>query len=219
MPGFFIATFAATSTIYMRYLFLIITTALFACNNHQHQTGAATEHTQHQPAGTNRSGYADSVNTGLIATDTLKSSPRRVAMANIGNCHVHINYGSPGVKGRSIWGGLVAYNQVWAAGAHKATAIEFSTDIQLGDKKIVAGKYGLFMLPGEKTWTVIVNTQYDQHLADDYDPAKDVARFTTNPEIANKTVERLTYTVEGGDKKGALVFEWEKVKITVPLSL
>jgi hypothetical protein len=204
----------------MRYLFLIISTAMVACNNHQHNKQAAENtHAQHKTIAGNRSGYADSVNEGLIVTDTMKTSPRRVAMANIGNCHVHVNYGSPGVKGRNIWGGLVAYNQVWAAGAHKATTIEFSTDILLGNKKIAAGKYGLFMLPGEKEWTVIINTQYDQHLADDYDPAKDVARFIATPVILNKVVERLTYTVEAGDKKGTLVFAWEKIKITAPLSL
>ncbi|TAH06346.1 MAG: DUF2911 domain-containing protein [Sphingobacteriales bacterium] len=204
----------------MRYLFLIISTAMVACNNHQHNKQAAENtHAQHKTIAGNRSGYADSVNEGLIVTDTMKTSPRRVAMANIGNCHVHVNYGSPGVKGRNIWGGLVAYNQVWAAGAHKATTIEFSTDILLGNKKIAAGKYGLFMLPGEKEWTVIINTQYDQHLADDYDPAKDVARFIATPIILNKVVERLTYTVEAGDKKGTLVFAWEKIKITAPLSL
>jgi Protein of unknown function (DUF2911) len=204
----------------MRYLFLIISTAMVACNNHQHNKQAAENtHAQHKTIAGNRSGYADSVNEGLIVTDTMKTSPRRVAMANIGNCHVHVNYGSPGVKGRNIWGGLVAYNQVWAAGAHKATTIEFSTDILLGNKKIAAGKYGLFMLPGEKEWTVIINTQYDQHLADDYDPAKDVARFIATPIILNKVVERLTYTVEAGDKKGTLVFAWEKIKVTAPLSL
>jgi hypothetical protein len=204
----------------MRYIFLILGWAAIACNNHQHAMTDIDPHTQHtKTVAGNRSGYADSVNEGLIVTDTMKSSPRRVAMANIGNCHVHIDYGSPGVKGRNIWGGLVAYNQVWAAGAHKATTIEFSTDILLGNKKIAAGKYGLFMLPGQKEWTVIINTQYDQHLADDYDSTKDVARVTAIPVVTNKNVQRLTYTVETGDKKGALIFAWEQIKITVPLSL
>jgi hypothetical protein len=204
----------------MRYLFLVISIAMVACNNHQHNKQAAENtHAQHKTIAGNRSGYADSVNEGLIVTDTMKTSPRRVTMANIGNCHVHVDYGSPGVKGRNIWGGLVAYNQVWAAGAHKATTIQFSESIQVGDKKIAAGKYGLFMLPGKKEWTVIINTQYDQHLADDYDSTKDVARVTVTPVIANKNVQRLTYAVEIGDKKGALIFAWEQIKITVPLSL
>ena len=73
--------------------------------------------------------------------DTTKSatkpkSPRLSAMAMIGDNHVHIDYGSPSVRGRTIWNGLVAYNQVWATGAHKATWIEFSKDIM----NIVTGK-------------------------------------------------------------------------------
>ena len=68
-------------------------------------------------------GYADSVNKGLIAKDTMKGSPKRVAMKSIGNTHIHIEYGSPGVKGRMIWGGLVAYEQ------HLADAYNVSEDI------------------------------------------------------------------------------------------
>jgi len=52
---------------------------------------------QHNHSSNN--GYADSVNKGLIAKDTLKSSPKRVSMETIGNTHIHIEYGSPGVKG------------------------------------------------------------------------------------------------------------------------
>ena len=85
------------------------------------------------------SGYADSVNAGLIAQDTMKKSPHRIAMANIGDAHVHIEYGSPGVRGRTIWGGLVAYDQVWAAGAHNATKISFSKAVKIGTTKVEAG--------------------------------------------------------------------------------
>jgi hypothetical protein len=35
-------------------------------------------------------GYADSVNAGIIKTDTMRGSPHRVAMANIGDAHIHI---------------------------------------------------------------------------------------------------------------------------------
>ena len=42
------------------------------------------------------------------------------AMANIGDNHVHLDYSSPRVRGRQIFGGLVAYDQVWSTGAHNA---------------------------------------------------------------------------------------------------
>ena len=49
-------------------------------------------------------------------------SPKTNAMGNIGENHVHIEYSSPSVRGRQIWGGLVSYGVVWASGAHKATS-------------------------------------------------------------------------------------------------
>jgi hypothetical protein len=62
------------------------------------------QHTEHKAE---QLGYADSVNAGLIKDDNMKGSPVRMSMADIGSSHVHVTYGSPGVKGRIIWGGLV----------------------------------------------------------------------------------------------------------------
>jgi hypothetical protein len=62
-------------------------------------------------------------------TAAKPKSPRMAAMAMVGNNHVHIDYGSPSVRGRNIWNGLVAYDQVWATGAHRATTIDFSDDV------------------------------------------------------------------------------------------
>lgn len=72
---------------------------------HQAETSAHKDHSGSTAA--NRYNgimdYADSVNTGLIAKDTMKSSPHRTAMANIGKAHIHIKYSSPGMKERIIW--------------------------------------------------------------------------------------------------------------------
>ena len=69
------------------------------------------------------------------ANAAQSKSPRKTAMALVGKNHVHIDYGSPSVRGRNIWNGLVAYDQVWATGAHKATWVEFSSDVQIAGKK------------------------------------------------------------------------------------
>lgn len=68
-------------------------------------------------------------------------------MAMIGENHVHIDYGSPSVRGRNIWNGLVAYNQVWATGTHKATWIDFSKDVMIEGQHIPKGKYRFFIIP------------------------------------------------------------------------
>lgn len=172
---------------------------------------------QHQHISGN--GYADSVNKGLIAKDTMKGSPKRVAMKTIGNTHIHIEYGSPGVKGRMIWGGLVAYNQVWATGAHNATSIDFSTDVTIGGKKIPKGKYALFTIPGKTEWTIIINTNYQQHLVDSYNVSEDIVRVKVKPVKKQQATQRLTYTVAPSGKDASVLIEWEYLKVVLPIKV
>jgi hypothetical protein len=159
-------------------------------------------------------GYADSVNAGIIAKDTLKGSPVRTTMTNVGLNHVHIKYGSPGVRNRVIWGGLVAYDEVWATGAHRATSIQFMTDVTINTISIPAGKYGLFTIPGRETWKVILNRNWDQHMADDYDQNLDVIRVEVKPEVLEQTTQRLTYSVEEvSNSQGVVLIEWERIRL------
>jgi hypothetical protein len=165
------------------------------------------------------SGYADSVNAGLIPVDTMKKSPHRVAMANIGDAHVHIEYGSPGVRGRMIWGGLVPFDEVWSAGAHNATKISFSSPVSFAGNQVEAGTYAFFLIPGKEKFTVILNKKFKQHLADEYDMKDDVLRVEFRPSAPEKTVQRLTYeVVSTGKKKGQLRFSWENKLISIPIS-
>lgn len=171
---------------------------------HQHQSG---------------NGYADSINRGLIAKDTLKSSPKRIAMETIANTHIHIEYGSPGVKGRMIWGGLVAYDQVWATGAHNATTVDFSQDVIIGGKNIPKGKYALFTIPGKDEWIVTINSRNKQHLADEYNPAEDLIRVKVKPIKKDQMIQRLTYSVTGTGKKAMITIEWEYLSINLPITV
>lgn len=163
--------------------------------------------------------YADSINAGYIEKDTLKGSPARMAMANIGKSHVHIEYSSPATRDRVIWGGLVPYGTVWVTGAHSATSINFSRDINIQGKPIKAGTYAFFTIPGKDKWIVILNTRFDQHLADQYNEQEDVARFEITPTLSDKIVQRLNYSViKLSDTSGTINMEWEKIKISLPAS-
>jgi len=187
---------------------------IMACNNNKTEpqdNKPVSEHAAHTTANSNS--YCDSVNSGLIAEDTLKGSPHRTAMATVNETHVHIEYGSPGVKGRVIWGGLVAYDKVWVAGAHSATSIQFSKEVEINGKKIPAGKYAFFTIPGKDKWTIILNTRYNQHLADEYNEKEDVLRMDVAPEIHDK-IQRLTYTVnKTDDQSGEVVMQWERLQV------
>ena len=163
--------------------------------------------------------YCDSVNNGLIAEDTMKGSPHCTVMNTVDGNHVHIEYNSPGVKGRTIWGGLVPYGKVWVTGAHQATSIAFSKDVQVNGKSIPAGKYGFFTIPGQEKWIVILNKRYDQHLADDYNEKEDVIRMELTPEKHAMT-QRLTYSIKKGiENNGEICMQWELLKISLPFTV
>jgi len=177
---------------------------------------------QHHPAnaGTKTSygsvGYADSINNGLIPRDTLKGSVHRTTMLTIGGCHIHIEYSSPGVRGRVIWGGLVPYDEVWVTGSHNATSVSFSKPIKIGGSIVPAGTYAIFTIPGKKDWSFIINKNVSQHLADDYKQAEDILRIKVQPK-ANVMTQRLTYSiVESKPKAGTLIINWELISLAIP---
>lgn len=154
------------------------------------------------------------------ATDTLKGSLKAKAMGTIGNAGITINYYSPAVRGRIIWGGLIPFGNVWVTGAHRATNIDFDQEVQLGGVTIAPGKYALFTIPGKEEWIIIVNKNWDQHLADDYDQKQDIVRITVKPEMQEIHQERLRYVIETkGDSEGAIVMYWEKLKASLPISI
>lgn len=181
------------------HLFLILLLAVACSGKTENQSSAAEDHSQHQPA---------------QSENKPSKSPRTSAMAMVDGNHIHIDYSSPSVRGRQIFGGLVAFGEVWVTGAHKATSIQFDKGVKIGDKEIPAGKYGFFTIPGEKEWTVIINQVWDMHLADDYDAGKDLVRISLTPEALQETVESLTYKVEETSKGAALIsMAWDKTKI------
>lgn len=142
------------------------------------------------------------------ATDA-KPSPARKAQGAIGAATVTINYGSPSVRGRQIWGALVPYGEVWRTGANEATTFEVSKDVMIEGKKLAAGKYGLFTIPTEGKWTIIFNTVPDQWGAYNYDASKDALRVEVSPQMLTEPVEAMEFAVEAGQ----VVLRWEKLAV------
>ncbi len=151
-------------------------------------------------------------------SDTLKGSLKARAMGSIGNTGITINYYSPATRGRVIWGGLVPFDNVWVTGAHRATTIEFDQEVEIGGTVVAPGKYGLFTIPGKEEWTCIINKNWDQHLADNYDKKDDVVRVVVKPEVETANQERLWYVIEGeSNTAGEVVLYWEKLEVSLPI--
>ena len=154
------------------------------------------------------------------ATDTLKGSLKAKAMGTIGNVGITINYYSPAVRGRIVWGGLVPFDKVWVTGAHRSTNIDFNQEVEIGGVTIAPGKYALFTIPGKEEWTIIINKNWDQHLADDYDQKLDIVRVKVKTETEETHQERLRYVIEQeGDNQGEIVIYWEKLEVSLPITI
>jgi len=159
-------------------------------------------------------------NQKLKSTKKKVLSPHATAMAMVGDAHIHIDYSSPGVRNRIIFGGLLAYDMVWQAGAHKATWIETNKDLIIEGKTLVAGKYGFFTIPSKDEWTLIFNTNWDQHGKDEYNAKEDVVRFKVKPIISENITEHLVYKVKKANNgEGIISLAWEKVSLDFNFSI
>ena len=142
-------------------------------------------------------------------------SPHTSAMAMIGDAHIHVDYSSPGVRGRIIFGGLVGYDNVWQAGAHNATWMETNKDLIINGEILPKGKYGFFTIPSKGDWIIIFNKNWDQHGKDEYDEKDDVIRFNVTPMISDNIIEHLEYKVNKlNETEGTISLKWEKVNIS-----
>ncbi|MBO0949144.1 DUF2911 domain-containing protein [Fibrella forsythiae] len=146
-----------------------------------------------------------------------RPSPPATASGTIGGATITITYGSPSVKGRQIWGGLVPYDKAWRAGANEATIFETDKAIKVAGKELPAGKYSLFAVPGEKEWQFIFNSQTGQWGIkrggdSNRDPANDVLTVNAKPDKSSMN-EKLLYEVT---KKG-FVLKWENLEVPVAI--
>ncbi|WP_266203297.1 DUF2911 domain-containing protein [Pontibacter kalidii] len=142
-----------------------------------------------------------------------KASPAATATGKVGDATVTVNYSSPSVRGRNIWGDLVPYGQVWRSGANEATTVTFDQDVMVEGEKLAAGTYSFYTLPSEEEWTVIFNKNAKQW-GTEYDESQDALRVQVTPRESGEMNERLKYEVtdEG------LLLSWENLEVPVRIT-
>lgn len=152
------------------------------------------------------------LNTSIAQQNKSKRpSPATEATATIDGVDVAIHYSSPAVKGRTIWGDLVPYGKVWRTGANEATTFTISQDVEIEGKKLTAGKYSLFTIPGEKEWVFIFNKDSNQWGSYNYDAGKDALRVTVQPSKAPDFTERLIFQMD--EQTGNVTFHWADLTV------
>lgn len=138
-----------------------------------------------------------------------RPSPPREAVGQIGGVDIKIDYSSPAVKGRTIWGDLEPYGEVWRTGANEATTIEISQDVKIEGQTLAAGRYAVFTIPNPDEWTVIFNKEADQWGDYNYDESKDALRVEVSPTNLEEKFERLEFEVREGD----IALRWDRLEV------
>lgn len=160
--------------------------------------------------------------SGAIAQQPLKlprPSPAASVTQTVGVTEVTINYSRPGVKGRTIWGELVPYGEVWRTGANENTTIRFSTPVKVEGHELPAGIYGLQTIPTKEQWTVIFSKDADEWGAFNYKPENDALRIQVQPQPAEFR-ERMAFDFEDvTDASAEVVLHWEKLKVPFKLEV
>lgn len=152
------------------------------------------------------------------AVELPRRSSRARVSQQIGLTEIAVDYFSPAVRGRSIWGAAVPYGRVWRSEENPGWRITFSKPVAVGDQDIAAGSYALLVIPAEGEWTAVINR--DAGLIDGgatYRAALDLARVKVTPSPAPAR-ERLTFLfTDFGDDAASLDLEWDKVRLSLPI--
>jgi hypothetical protein len=136
-----------------------------------------------------------------------------VITQRLGITDITISYHRPLVKGRTIWGKVVPYGEVWRAGANENTTIRFADAVTIEGKPLDKGVYGLHMIPGQNEWTVIFSKDHTSWGSFTYNQADDALRITVKPQ-ASEMHETLTYDFDDVKADSAVAtLRWEKISV------
>jgi len=148
-----------------------------------------------------------------------RPSPAGKVSQTVGLTEISVEYSSPAVKGRKIWGALVPYGAVWRTGANQPTKITFTKDVTIGTSAVPAGSYAFFAIPTAAEWTVILNKDFNQNGASNYKQDLDVVRVQVLPKAVPHR-ERLSYAISDfTDDSASVDLEWEKLRVSLPIKL
>jgi len=126
-----------------------------------------------------------------------------------------VDYSSPRMKGRKIYGGLVPYGQVWRTGANEATTFVTTVDTTVGGKDVPAGNYTIFTVPNADKWTLIINKKTGEWgIPYKYD-ADELARVDMEVSKTSGPVENFTISFHEMGAGCHMYLDWENTRATV----
>jgi tetratricopeptide (TPR) repeat protein len=162
---------------------------------------------------------------GLTAQAQIKMpalSPTQTLSQDFGMGKIEITYSRPALKGRAAFGNgsvLAPLGMLWRTGANGATKLTFSHPVTIGGKLLAAGAYGLFTIPGEKEWTIILNTNSAGWGSFSYKEAEDVVRFQVKPTTTSNSTENFCINIDDINAETAnITLKWATTLVNIPVS-
>lgn len=153
---------------------------------------------------------------GLSAQTEFPSlSPKGSLEQKVGITTISIAYERPIARGRTIFGELVPYNELWRTAAGNGTKIKFEDDVVIDNKIVPAGEYSLFSIPDKEEWTIILNSDYAIYGLGGYDKNRDVIRFKTKVKITDRYYESFTVDIDLIEANAELNISWENTRVTL----
>ena len=162
-----------------------------------------------------------SLEAQTASAKTMPLIPDATFIQQFGEDNLTISYARPSARGRKVFGGLVPLDTLWRTGASDCTTLEFKKPILIGSKLLAGGKYALFTIPRQDTWTVVLNTDATLHGTFGYDAKKDIHRFDVKPVSTTRFYETFTIEISDCTPQGTafLNIMWENTMIQIPLQV
>lgn len=145
--------------------------------------------------------------------NTPQPSPFSTIEQTVGLTDVSLEYSRPNMRGRTVFGDLIPYGQVWRLGANQNTKITFSTDVTVSGKTLKAGTYALYVTPNEKSWDVMFYTDSNNWgNPEKWDDSKVAAKVTAETYELPMDIETFTMSFDDLTSGGAtLGMMWANV--------
>lgn len=149
-------------------------------------------------------------------------SPFAKVEQKVGLTNITIEYSRPGIKERTIFGGIVPYGETWRTGANENTKITFSDDVIINKKTLKAGTYALYTIPKQELWDIIFYSDTDNWgTPQEWDDAKVAAKTSVKATKSTEKTEWFTIDINNfkNDNSATIQLSWENTLIQIPFEV
>ncbi|MCX8210102.1 MAG: DUF2911 domain-containing protein [Lewinella sp.] len=142
-------------------------------------------------------------------------SPKVTIKQEVGNANITIETDRPIARGRRIFGGLVPYGKLWHTGA-SGSFITIDKDVTIAGQFAPASRYGLYVIPTKKEWTIILSRNSVMPDSPDYNPEKEV-RVCIPVTKPGHFYEAWSIELDLTPGSAEMYLSWTDVQVNIPI--